>query len=314
MRNTMTEISASAVKELRERTGAGMMDCKNALKESQGDMDESIAWLRKKGLSQAAKKSSRAAVEGLIGVHVDGNKAAIIEVNAETDFVARNEHFQNYVYKAAQHALDCEVNVDTLKNKKFPQSERSFGEELTHMIALIGENMNTRRLKSLHISSGTISSYIHNALADNLGRVGVLVALEGAADKTEMEKLGRSIAMHIAAAHPQALDVQSLDPAIIDQEKKIHRDKAVQSGKPAEIIEKMVEGSIRKFYEESVLLEQIFMIDDTKRKVSAVIADKARDLKADIKLVDYVHYKLGDGLEKKDNDFAHEVAELTKSY
>ena len=309
----MTEISAAAVKELRERTGAGMMDCKNALKESQANMDDAIAWLRKKGLAQAAKKSARTAVEGLISVCISGNKGAIVEVNAETDFVARNDQFQAYAIKAAQGALNCN-DIEILKTQSFPNSERTFGEELTTMVALIGENMNLRRMKTLHVNEGVVSSYIHNALADNLGRVGVLVALESRADKNEVEKLGRSIAMHIAASHPQALDVANLDPKVVDQERAIHRDKATQSGKPAEIIEKMVEGSIRKFYEESILLEQVYMIDDTKRKVAAVIADKAKEWGTDVKLIDFAHFKLGDGLEKKENDFANEVAELTKSF
>jgi elongation factor Ts len=308
----MTEISASAVKELRERTGAGMMDCKKALVENSGNMEEAIDWLRKKGLAQAAKKAGRAAAEGLVAVAVEGTLAAMVEVNAETDFVARNEQFQEYARTVVKLAAKGTDSIDNLKAAAYPGTGRTVGDELTNLIAVIGENMNLRRVKCLKVSEGVVASYIHNALIENMGRVGVLVALEGNADKAEMEKLGKSIAMHVAAAHPQSTSIETMDPETLEREKRIFKEKAEQSGKPAEIIEKMVEGSIRKFYEEAVLLEQIYLIDDSKRKVSAVIADKAKELGASIKLVDFAHFKLGEGVEKKESDFAAEVAELTK--
>ncbi len=308
----MAEISAASVKELRERTGAGMMDCKKALVETAGNTEEAIDWLRKKGLAQAAKKAGRAAAEGLVALHVDNTSAAVIEVNSETDFVARNEQFQNYTKTVAKIAAKGVDSIDSLKSMDYPGAGRTIIDELTNLIAVIGENMNLRRVKCLKVSEGIIASYIHNALTENMGRVGVLVALEGNADKSEMEKLGKSIAMHIAAAHPQSTSIEDMSAETVEREKKIFMEKAQQSNKPAEIIEKMVEGSLRKFFEESVLLEQVYLIDDTKRKVSAVVADKAKELGASIKLVDFAHFKLGEGVEKKEMDFAAEVAELTK--
>jgi elongation factor Ts len=309
----MTEISASAVKELRERTGAGMMDCKKALVESNGNMEEAIDWLRKKGLAKAAKKAGRSTAEGLVAISVAGNVGAIVEVNAETDFVARNEQFQEYVRTVAGLAVRGIESVDALKALDYPGVGRTVDEELANLIAVIGENMNLRRAQCLKVEEGVIASYIHNALAENMGRVGVLVALKSqAADKAALEKLGKSIAMHIAAAHPQAVSIESLDPEALARERRVLSEKAQQSGNRPEVIEKMVEGGIRKFYEEVVLLEQLYLLDDTKRKVAAVIADKEKELGSSIQVVNFVHYKLGEGVEKKNTDFAAEVAELAK--
>lgn len=303
----MADITAAMVKELRESTGAGMLDCKKALVEANGNMDEAVDWLRKKGLASAAKKSSRIAAEGLVAVKVDGNKGAVVEVNSETDFVAKNDIFQAYVEDAAVVALSCGADVEAMKNAKDPVSDKTFGERLTDMIARIGENMNLRRAKIVQVNNGLVSSYIHNAARDGLGKIGVLVALESTADKSQLATLGKQIAMHIAACAPISLDVAHVDPAAVEHEKSIFAEQAAASGKPANIIEKMVEGRIRKFYEEVVLEEQSFIMDPDK-KVKDVVAQAAKDAGADIKLVDFAFFKLGDGLQKKEEDFSAEVA------
>lgn len=308
----MVEISASLVKELRERSGAGMMDCKKALTESAGDMEAAIDGLRKKGLAQAAKKAGRAAAEGLVAVHVSGYQAAIVEVNAETDFVSRNEKFQEFVRCVTKLASEKAGTIEELKDLPYPTAQHSVAKELTSCIAVIGENLDLRRMKHLKINEGVIASYIHNTLCDNMGRVGVLVALESQAAHAELEKLGKSIAMHIAAAHPQSLSIDDIDPKIVAREKDVLTDKARQSGKPAEIIEKMVEGSLRKFYEEAVLLEQVYLIDDSKRKIRSLVEDKSKELGSNITLVGFAHFKLGDGVVKQETDFASEVAQLSK--
>ena len=305
----MADITAAMVKELRETTGAGMLDCKKALVEANGDMEQAVDWLRKKGLASAAKKSSRVAAEGLVAVAVDGNKGAAVEVNSETDFVAKNEIFQEYVEDAAKVALHCNGDVEAMKAFVCPKcaDSKTFGERLTDMIAKIGENMNLRRAKVISVNNGVVCSYVHNAVRNGLGKIGVLVALESTADKAKLEELGKHIAMHIAATAPIALNIAGVAPEAVEHEKSIFAEQAKASGKPANIIEKMVEGRIRKFYEEVVLEEQAFIMDPDK-KIKDIVADAAKGCGADIKLADFVFFKLGDGLQKKEEDFAAEVA------
>ena len=305
----MADITAAMVKELRETTGAGMLDCKKALVEANGDMEQAVDWLRKKGLASAAKKSSRVAAEGLVAVAVDGNKGAAVEVNSETDFVAKNEIFQEYVEDAAKVALHCNGDVEAMKAFVCPKcaDSKTFGERLTDMIAKIGENINLRRAKVISVNNGVVCSYVHNAVRNGLGKIGVLVALESTADKAKLEELGKHIAMHIAATAPIALNIAGVAPEAVEHEKSIFAEQAKASGKPANIIEKMVEGRIRKFYEEVVLEEQAFIMDPDK-KIKDIVADAAKECGADIKLADFVFFKLGDGLQKKEEDFAAEVA------
>lgn len=305
----MADITAAMVKELRETTGAGMLDCKKALVEANGDMEQAVDWLRKKGLASAAKKSSRVAAEGLVAVAVDGNKGAAVEVNSETDFVAKNEIFQEYVEDAAKVALHCNGDVEAMKAFVCPKcaDSKTFGERLTDMIAKIGENMNLRRAKVISVNNGVVCSYVHNAVRNGLGKIGVLVALESTANKAKLEELGKHIAMHIAATAPIALNIAGVAPEAVEHEKSIFAEQAKASGKPANIIEKMVEGRIRKFYEEVVLEEQAFIMDPDK-KIKDIVADAAKECGADIKLTDFVFFKLGDGLQKKEEDFAAEVA------
>ncbi|MBP5353054.1 MAG: elongation factor Ts [Alphaproteobacteria bacterium] len=308
----MAEITAAMVKELRESTGAGMLDCKKALVEANGKMEDAVDWLRKKGLASAAKKSSRIAAEGLVAVAVEGNKGAAVEVNSETDFVAKNDIFQAYVADAAKVALSCNGDVEAMKNADDAVSGKTFGERLTDMIARIGENMNLRRAKVVSVNNGMICSYVHNVARDNLGKIGVLVALESAADKEKLAALGKHIAMHIAASAPIALNIAGVSADAVEHEKSIFREQAAASGKPANIIEKMIEGRIRKFYEEVVLEEQNYIMDPDK-KVKDVVAEAAKECGTDIKLTDYVFFKLGDGLQKREEDFAAEVnAQLNK--
>ena len=303
----MTDITAAMVKELRESTGAGMLDCKKALTETNGDMEQAVDWLRKKGLASAAKKASRIAAEGLVAVAVDGNKGAVVEVNSETDFVAKNDIFQEYVEDAAQVALMYKGEICDMKTFQCPKVHKSFEERLTDMIAKIGENMNLRRAKMIEVSDGVVASYVHNAAKPNVGKIGVLVALESNGDKAKLAELGKHIAMHIAASAPQFLNIASVDPAAVEHEKAIFSEQAKASGKPANIIEKMVEGRIRKYYDEVVLEEQAYIMDPDK-KVKDVIADAAKELGTDIKLKEYVCFRLGEGLQKKEEDFAAEVA------
>lgn len=303
----MTEITAAQVKELRETTGAGMLDCKKALVEANGSMDDAVDWLRKKGLASAAKKASRIAAEGLVSVYVEGNKGAIVEVNSETDFVAKNDTFQEYVADAAIVALKTSGEVCDMKSFNCPKCGKTFEERLTDMIAKIGENMNLRRAKVIEVNNGVVASYIHNASGPNIGKIGVLVALESNADQAKLADLGKYIAMHIAASNPVALNIAAVDPAAVEHEKSIFAEQAKASGKPENIIEKMVEGRVRKFYDEVVLEEQAYIMDPDK-KVKQVVADAAKELGADIKISDYVCFKLGEGLQKKEEDFAAEVA------
>ncbi len=303
----MTNITAAMVKELRETTSAGMLDCKKALTETNGDMEQAIDWLRKKGLASAAKKASRIAAEGLVAVAVDGNKGAVVEVNSETDFVAKNEIFQEYVEDAAQVALMYKGEVCDMKTFQCPKVHKSFEERLTDMIAKIGENMNLRRAKMIEVKDGVVASYIHNAARPNVGKIGVLVALESTGDKTKLAELGKHIAMHVAASAPQFLDIASVDPAAVEHEKSIFAAQAKASGKPANIIEKMVEGRVKKYYDEVVLEEPAYIMDPDK-KVKDVIAEAAKELGTDIKLKEFVCFRLAEGLQKKEEDFAAEVA------
>ena len=303
----MTNITAAMVKELRESTGAGMLDCKKALTETNGDMEQAVDWLRKKGLASAAKKASRIAAEGLVAVAVDGNAGAVVEVNSETDFVAKNDIFQDFVKDAATVALLRNGEVCDMKTFQCPKVNKSFEERLTDMIAKIGENMNLRRAKRLEVSNGVVASYVHNAVQPNLGKIGVLVALESNGDKAKLNELGKHIAMHIAAASPLFQTIASVDPAAVEHEKSIFAEQAKASGKPENIIEKMVEGRVRKYYDEVVLEEQAYIMDPDK-KVKQVIADAAKEMGADIVLKEYACFRLGEGLQKKEEDFAAEVA------
>ncbi len=302
----MPPISASMVKDLREKTGAGMMDCKKALAETDGDMEAAIDWLRKKGLSAAAKKSGRVAAEGLVGVSTKGNVGAVIEINAETDFVARNVLFQDFVDTAAKIALEVKGDIEVLKGKPHTDG-RTVAEQLTHLVATIGENMAIRRAAVLAVDQGVVSSYIHTAIRPGLGRIGVLVALESTGDAEKVGALGKQIAMHIAASNPQFATIADVDPAVLQREQAIYREKAAASGKPAEIIEKMVVGSTRKYYEEVVLTEQPYIMDD-KSKVSQAIEKAAKEIGAPVKLAGFARFGLGEGIEKAESDFAAEVA------
>jgi len=302
----MAEITAASVKELRERTGAGMMDCKKALGETGGEMEAAIDWLRTKGLAAAAKKAGRTAAEGLVGVEVDGNKGAIVEINSETDFVAKNEQFQDFVRTAAAITLGTGSNIEALKEACWPGGG-TVEEKLTSNIATIGENQAIRRAALLEVEQGVIVSYVHNAAAPGLGKIGVLVAIESSAERGALETLGKHLAMHIAAANPLALRGEELDPALLERERAIAREKAAESGKPAEIVEKMVEGAMAKFRKENALLSQLYVIDN-KTKIEDVVAAEAKRLDAPILLKAYVRFQLGEGIEKKESDFAAEVA------
>ncbi len=297
----MAEISAALVRELRERTGAGMMDCKKALVENGGEMDAAIDWLRKKGLAAAAKKSGRVAAEGLVGVASAPKRAAMVEVNAETDFVARNESFQGFVAEVAGLALSVGEDVEALKAATYPGTMHSVQEELTRLIATIGENMSIRRARVLRVPSGTVATYMHNAVKPGLGKIGVLVALEAESEIAALEGLGRQIGMHVAAARPEALDVNAVEPSALARERAVLEEQARASGKPPAVIEKMVEGRIRKYYEEVVLLEQVYVVDGETR-VKAVVE------KAGGKLVGFARFQLGEGIQKEATDFAAEVA------
>jgi len=302
----MAEITAASVKELRERTGAGMMDCKKALAENNGEMEASVDWLRAKGLAAAAKKAGRTAAEGLVGVAVEGTKGAVVEVNSETDFVAKNEQFQDFVKNVSEIVLKTGSDLEALKGAAYPTGG-TVEEKLTDNIATIGENQSLRRAAVLEVSDGVVVSYVHNAAAPGLGKIGVLVALESAADAGALQALGKQLAMHIAAAKPESLDVATLDPKMVEREKAIHRDTAKASGKPDEIIEKMLEGRMRKYYEEIVLLEQTFIMDG-ETKIAALLEKAAKDHGAPVKITGFVCYVLGEGIEKEETDFAAEVA------
>jgi elongation factor Ts len=298
----MPEITAALVKQLRELTGAGMMDCKRALTEADGVLDAAVDWLRKKGLSQAAKKSGRVAAEGLVGVASAPLRAAMVEVNAETDFVARNETFQGFVETLAKLALDVGEDIDSLKAAPYPNTGRTVAEELTHMVATIGENMTLRRARVLSVSSGVVATYMHAALRPGLGKIGVLAAIEAPSEIEGLEMLGRQVGMHVAAARPDALDIDAVDPAALERERAVLSEQARASGKPEAIIEKMVEGRVRKYYEEVVLLEQVW-VHDGESRVRAVMK------KAGGKLTGFARFQLGEGIDRgPGGDFASEVA------
>jgi elongation factor Ts len=302
----MADITAATVKELRDRTGAGMMDCKKALGEVSGDMEAAIDWLRTKGLAAAAKKAGRTAAEGLVGVAVTGNRGAIVEVNSETDFVAKNEQFQDFVRTVAGLALTASGNVEGLLAASWPEGG-TVQEKLTSNVATIGENQTLRRAAVLQVADGVIVSYVHNAAAPGLGKIGVLVALDSAGDKDALTALGRQLAMHIAAANPQALRGEDLDPSTIERERAIAAEKANESGKPADIVAKMVDGAIAKFRKESALLSQLFVMDN-KTKIEDVVKAEAKNIGAEIELTAYVRFQLGEGIERQESDFAAEVA------
>jgi elongation factor Ts len=302
----MAEITAASVKELRERTGAGMMDCKKALAENQGEMEQAVDWLRAKGLAAAAKKAGRTAAEGLVGVAVEGKRGAVVEVNSETDFVAKNEQFQDFVRNVAQLALPSGGDVEALKGAAYP-SGGTVEEKLTDNIATIGENQSLRRAAVVEVGAGTVVSYVHNAVAPGLGKIGVLVALESAAPAETLQTLGKQLAMHIAAANPLALNADDLDPALLERERAIAVEKASESGKPANIVEKMVDGSMAKFRKEHSLVSQLFVMDN-KTPVAEVVAAAGKDAGAPIALAGFVRFQLGEGIEKQESDFAAEVA------
>lgn len=301
----MAEITASMVKELRETTGAGMMDAKNALVENKGDMEASIDWLRKKGLAKAAKKSGRTAAEGLVAIASAGTTAAVVEVNSETDFVARNEDFQAFVTQVAKLALKADT-AEALAGADYGGG-KTVQETLTDKIATIGENMSLRRSARLSVDKGVVAGYIHGALAPNLGKIGVLVALESDGKPEALEAVGKQIAMHIAAVNPASLDVASLDPKAIQRERDIFSEQARASGKPPEIIEKMVEGRLRKYYEEVVLLEQVFVIDG-ETKIAKVLEKAAAAAGAPVKIKAFTRFQMGEGIEKEKEDYLAEVA------
>jgi elongation factor Ts len=298
----MAEITAALVRDLREKTGAGMMDCKKALTETGGDIEAAVDWLRKKGLAAAAKKSGRVAAEGLIGVASAPGRAAMVEVNAETDFVARNEMFQAFVEATAQAALAAGEDLEAIKAAPYPNSTRTIGEELTQLVATIGENMTLRRARVLTVEPGVVATYVHAAVRQGLGKIGVLVAVQGASEPDTLETLGRQVGMHVAAARPESLDITGVDPAALVREKAVLTEQARGSGKPDAIIAKMVEGRIRKYYEEVVLLEQVW-VHDGESRVRAVLE------KAGVKLAGFARFHLGEGVDKgTGGDFAAEVA------
>ena len=299
-------ITAAQVKQLREKSGAGMMDCKKALNETNGDMDSAVDWLRTKGLAAAAKKSGRVASEGLVAASVSNGVGALIELNSETDFVSRNDEFQNFAKALADIALSVN-DLNALKAADFPGAGRTVEEELTQKIATIGENLSLRRMQKVSVDAGLVVPYVHNAVADGLGRIGVLVGLSSAADEDSLAALGKQLAMHIAATSPASLSVDDLNPATVQRERDVLIEQAKASGKPQDIAEKMVEGRMRKYYEEVVLLEQIFVVDG-ETKVKSVIEMAAKDMGSAVALTAFSQFNLGEGIEKEETDFAAEVA------
>ena len=303
----MAEITAALVKELRDQTGAGMMDCKRALGDTNGDVEAAVDWLRKKGLAAAAKKAGRVAAEGLIGVATGPKAGAVVEVNSETDFVARNELFQDFVRKVAQLAVAADRDAEALKAASFAGNGKTVEGELTDLIARIGENMVLRRVARLSVGQGHVASYVHNSVSPGLGKIGVLVALESAAGEDVLAPLGRQLAMHVAAANPLYLDQSSVPAAALDRERAVLRDQAGSTGKSADIVEKMVEGRLRKFYEEAVLLDQVYVIDGESR-ISKVVEAAAKSAGTSVKLAAFVRFVLGEGIDRPTTDLAAEVA------
>jgi elongation factor Ts len=306
-----TNVSASMVKELREQTGAGMMDCKAALSETGGNLEAAVDWLRKKGLSKAAKKAGRVAAEGLVGVAVTPTKGIVVEVNSETDFVARNDLFQGLVKMIASAALDAGSSVDKILAAK--AGNTAISEVIADTIAKVGENMTLRRAAALSVGKGVIASYVHNSVADGLGRIGVIVALESAGSVDELKAFGRMVAMHVASANPQAIDPSGLDPAAIEREKAVLADKAKAQGKPANVIEKIVESGLKTFYKEVCLLDQGFIFDD-KKSVAQALKEAEAKAGAPIKVAGFVRFALGEGIERPSGDFGGEVAALAGTH
>ena len=304
----MAEITAALVKDLREKTGVGMMDCKKALTENNGDIEASIDWLRAKGLSKAAKKADRAAAEGLVGVYVEGYTGVLVELNAETDFVSRNEQFQAAVSGITKlaHGLD---GLEALGAAASPAGEGTVNDYVTNLIATIGENMTLRRMAKVSVNQGVVASYIHTATGEGLGRIGVLVGVETGGDAAVANDIGRKVAMHVASAKPLAATTAELDPAVVEKEKQILTAQAAESGKPANVIEKMVEGRIRKFYQESVLIEQAFVMDPDVT-VGGFIEKHAKEFGTPVKLKGFIRYEVGEGIDKPKDDFAAEVASM----
>ncbi|MDQ7248079.1 translation elongation factor Ts [Dongia sedimenti] len=297
----MAEITAALVKELREVSGAGMMDCKKALSENGGNLEEAVDWLRKKGLAAAAKKAGRVAAEGLVAVVSGDKKGVLVEVNSETDFVARNDQFQGFVSSVAQQALGA-GDIEALKNAKLPDGQ-TVAEKLTHLVATIGENMNLRRMATVAVKDGVVATYMHNATVPNMGKIGVLVGLESAGDKAKLAALGKQIAMHVAAANPSSLDIKSVSQAELDRERAVLSEQARASGKPEEIIAKMVEGRLRKYYEDVVLLEQLYVIDGESR-VKQVVEKAAKEIGAPVTITGFARMALGEGIAKEQQDAA----------
>ena len=300
-------LTASMVKELREKSGAGMMDCKKALSENNGQMEEAIDWLRKKGLASVSKKSGRVAAEGLVGINVKSNSGVIIEINSETDFVSRNEIFQNFVKTCAELALLKKSSIEDLKKLPYPGTDRTVDEELANNIATIGENMNIRRLEFLEVSEGGLFSYIHNSTAEGLGRLGVLVSLESKLNVDELATLGKQIAMHVAATSPKSLSIDDLDEKIVNRERQVLIDQAIASGKPKNIADKIVQGRMHKFYQEVVLSEQVSVLDG-ETKIKDLVKNFSKEKNSDIELTGFKTIKLGDGIEVEETNFAEEVA------
>ncbi|MSP81579.1 MAG: elongation factor Ts [Alphaproteobacteria bacterium] len=307
----MAEISAALVKELRDKTGAGMMDCKKALNETGANLQDAIDWLRKKGLASAAKKAGRVAADGLIAAALADGKGALVEVNAETDFVARNEAFQDYARTVAQVAIAVGCDMNALKGAAYPGAGCGVAEQATNLIAKIGENIALRRAACLSVVQGVVAGYVHAAVAPNLGKIGVLVALESAGDQGQLQALGKQLAMHIAAAKPESIAVADLDQSLVARERAVLTDQAQESKKPADVIAKMVEGRLRKYYQDVVLMEQLFVIDGESR-VSQVVERLAKQLGQAVKVAGFVRFGLGEGIDKGTADFATEVAQLTR--
>lgn len=307
------EVKAVDVKNLRETTGAGMMDCKKALMEVNGDFEAAVDWLRKKGLAAASKKSGRVAAEGLVAAKSSDKVGVAIEINSETDFVARNEKFQHLAISLLDITEKAKGDIEQVLNSTFPGQSHDVATEVTNNIAVIGENIKLRRAEYVTVSEGVVSSYIHNPVIPNLGKIAVLVAIESKADQGKLQEIGKKIAMHIAAMKPESLDIAGLDQSKIEREKDIFREQSLSSGKPKEIVEKMIEGRIRKFYDEVVLLEQVFVLDESKRKISEVLQALSKEFGTEVKLTKFVRFELGEGIEQEEKDFAAEVAAIAKS-
>ncbi len=305
----MTQITASMVKELREKSGAGMMDAKKALEENNGDMEAAVDYLRKKGVAKADKKSSRTAAEGLVSIISNGTSGAVVEVNAETDFVARNEQFQEFVRNITEKAVDA-GDKDALMNADY--EGKSVSETLTNLVATIGEHMSVRRMEKLSVNDGVVAGYVHNAVAPNLGKIGVLVALESTGDKAKLEALGKQIAMHVAAAFPQCLNAESADQDALERERNIIRETALAEGKPAEIVEKMLDGRMKKYLKDICLMDQIFVMDG-ETTIADLVKNAAADVGAPVELKAYSRIQLGEGIEKEEEDFAAEVAKVANA-